>query len=731
MVTRRITDRYGRPIGRAHRNPMLDTRMYEVQYEDGTHEHLMANKIAKNLYAQVDDEGREILRFANVIDHRKGPTALTKENGFIKSRGCIKTTKGWEMLVEWEDGTSSWLPLRDIKEASSVELAEYAVAMELEGEPAFAWWVDYRKRDRIIKKAKSKYWRTTHKYGIRIPKTPKEALRINRDTGTYFWEKAMIEEMAKAKVSYELVDGCTPEQVQSGKVPALRGYQEISCHIIFDVKMDFMRKARFVANGSTTDTPSALTYSTDVSHDSVRMALLVAALNVHDIFAYDIGNVYLNAPCKEHIRSVAGHECGHEMKGKVTKLVRALYGLKSSGASWRKMFKDFIETHLELIPSRIDGDMYYKRNLKPNGTHFYELLLVYVADVLAISHDPEVIIKAIGERFGIKNDEYGPPTTYLGDKLQQFTVPNSDNEKAWSLLSTEYVKATVENVENMLKEEGRKFKTVGGDKHKKQNPLPSGYKPEIDTTEECEPEHHSRFQQLIGILRWAIELERADIHLEVALMSQYSANHRCNPVKRLLMDATTPPVDRKRFNETADWVEFYGDVVKEDPPGMPEPLGKPVEIFAFCNSDHASNIVTRRSHSGILLFAQNALICSFSKKQSTVEASTYGAELVAMRIARDMIVELRLKLKSIGIPMKGPANVYCDNQGVVKSTSIPKSTLSKKLNSINYHIVREAAAAGILRVAKEDTESNLADALTKLQTYGQKRALLGVLLYDY
>ncbi|KAL7545529.1 hypothetical protein ACHAWF_008875, partial [Thalassiosira exigua] len=69
-----------------------------------------------------------------------------------------------------------------------------------------------------------------------------------------------------------------------------------------------------------------------------------------------------------------------------------------------------------------------------------------------------------------------------------------------------------------------------------------------------------------------------------------------------------------------------------------------------------------------------------------LEDGTHDHCLVAMRIARDMIVELRLKLKSIGVPMVGPANVFCDNQGVVKNTSIPESTLSKKHNSINYHI---------------------------------------------
>ena len=69
----------------------------------------------------------------------------------------------------------------------------------------------------------------------------------------------------------------------------------------------------------------------------------------------------------------------------------------------------------------------------------------------------------------------------------------------------------------------------------------------------------------------------------------------------------------------------------------------------------------------------NGLMASFSKKQNTVESSTYGSELVALRIARNQIVSMRIKCKSIGIPLMGPANVYCDNQGVVMNTSIPGS----------------------------------------------------------
>ena len=81
---------------------------------------------------------------------------------------------------------------------------------------------------------------------------------------------------------------------------------------------------------------------------------------------------------------------------------------------------------------------------------------------------------------------------------------------------------------------------------------------------------------------------------------------------------------------------------------MPDPLGAPVKMLAFMDSDHAGNVVTRRSHSGYFVFIQNALMYSFSKKQNTVEASTYGSELVATRQLRDKIVELRLKCKSVG-----------------------------------------------------------------------------------
>ena len=81
--------------------------------------------------------------------------------------------------------------------------------------------------------------------------------------------------------------------------------------------------------------------------------------------------------------------------------------------------------------------------------------------------------------------------------------------------------------------------------------------------------------------------------------------------------------------------------------------------------------------------------------------------------------------------LDGPTDVYCNNQGVVENTSIPESTLPKKHKAVNYHIVRDTVAADPMRVGKEDTNTNPADALTKLLPYSRKKLLLGILQYDY
>jgi hypothetical protein len=243
------------------------------------------------------------------------------------NRHLRRTTKGWKLLIQWKDGTSTWERLANLKESNPVQVAEYAVANKLAEEPAFIWWIKdvLRRRDRIISKVKARYWKRTHKFGIRVPKSVKEALEIDAEMGTDFWKRAIEKEMANVMPAFKFLEG-------DENLPV--GCQKIDCHIIFDVKLDLTRKARYVAGGHMTEAPAALTYSSVVSRESVRIAFMAAALNGLDILAADAQNAYLNADCRESVYTIAGPEFGAARQGLRVLIVWALYGLKSSGAAW-------------------------------------------------------------------------------------------------------------------------------------------------------------------------------------------------------------------------------------------------------------------------------------------------------------------------------------------------------------------------------------------------------------
>ena len=153
--------------------------------------------------------------------------------------------------------------------------------------------------------------------------------------------------------------------------------------------------------------------------------------------------------------------------------------------------------------------------------------------------------------------------------------------------------------------------------------------------------------------------------------------------------------------------------MEELPNNMPRQRGQSVKITAFVDASHAANKVTRRSHTGYIIFINRAPIIWFSKKQNTVESSTFSSEFIAMKTCMEHIVALRYKLRMFGILIDGPADVLCDNQSVVNNSSKLSSILNKKHNSIAYHAVRWAVATEVIRVGKVDTKENLADAMTK------------------
>ena len=241
----------------------------------------------------------------------------------------------------------------------------------------------------------------------------------------------------------------------------------------------------------------------------------------------------------------------------------------------------------------------------------------------------------------------------------------------------------------------------------------------------------------MGVLRWCIELGRVDIAIEVGMLSRFQAAPREGHLEQLfhifaylkrynrsamVFDHTQPEFEGLQ-QVKVDWEEFYPGAREVIPKNRPKERGMAVTMTTFVDADHAGCRMTRRSHSGILIFVNRAPILWYSKRQATVEASTFGSESIALRQAIEMIEGLRYKLRMMGVPIDGATQIFCDNDSVVKSSTRPESTLKKKHAAVNYHRIREAQAGGYVTISWIDGNENLADALTKVLT-GKKRHYL-------
>jgi hypothetical protein len=237
-VTSRKRDKDGNPVGLAIANPILDTHECMLTFDNGDETVLNANLIAEAMYVQCDPDGNQYVLLDSIIDHRRLVTAITpSDQKVVRPDGLTymkRSTIGWQVCCQWKDGSTSWENLADLKESHPLETAEYAVTQDIDRKPAFDWWVPHvlKKRDRIISlvcKWTTRYLKRTHKFGIEVPKTVKEALALDRKNGSTLWVDAIAKEMKEVCIAFNILpDG------QS--VPI--GYQKIPCHMIFDMKME-------------------------------------------------------------------------------------------------------------------------------------------------------------------------------------------------------------------------------------------------------------------------------------------------------------------------------------------------------------------------------------------------------------------------------------------------------------------------------------------------------------
>eukprot|EP00978_Attheya_sp_CCMP212_P005090 scaffold11251_cov50-Attheya_sp.AAC.1 len=253
-----------------------------------------------------------------------------------------------------------------------------------------------------------------------------------------------------------------------------------------------------------------------------------------------------------------------------------------------------------------DQDVWMCAATRPNdGFEYMEYVLLYVDDVLVVSHDGMAILDKMDKFFRMKEGSKGSPD-----------------------IPSKYVQEAVHNVKEYL---GREY---DGRTLLKSTPTAfvKDYRPELDISEELGSEEASYYQSQIGILRWMVGLGRVDIITEVSILA--SQRWQC-PGKEAI------------------------------PTNVPTARGKEVDVHVFCDSDHTGVRLTRRSRTGYLIYLNMSSVAWQSKKQATVESSVFGAEFVVMKVGMEMCHGLRYKLRMMGVPISGPTYIYGDNMSVL------------------------------------------------------------------
>ena len=268
--------------------------------------------------------------------------------------------------------------------------------------------------------------------------------------------------------------------------------------------------------------------------------------------------------------------------------------------------------------------------------------------------------------------------------------------------------------------------------HKYHCPMDPQDHPELDESELCTDEERRQCWQCIGELQWLVALGRIDVMYTVNVLSRYRPAPRRGHLERvkriyaflkqyhktaIKFNTEMPDYERLTVVE-GNWGAQYHPCREDIPSNAPTPRGKPVTTTTFVDANLMADITTGRSQTGTIHLLNKTPIEWFSKRQNAVETATYGSEFVAARTAVDQVIELRHALRYLGVPVatvggSSASYVFGDNLSVVNSSILPSGKLQKRAHILNYHRVREAQAAGVVRFVHVDGKENPADILTK------------------
>jgi hypothetical protein len=184
----------------------------------------------------------------------------------------------------------------------------------------------------------------------------------------------------------------------------------------------------------------------------------------------------------------------------------------------------------------------------------------------------------------------------------------------------------------------------------------------------------------------------------------------------IVIDSRDPILSEDCEKMEMDWTNEYNDNdedLEEIDPAHPALKGGELALTFYVDADHAHDRKTRRSVTGIICCLGSTPILWLSRRQGSIETSTYGAKFNALRMATEEVIAMQYLLRLLGVPVSKPTVVFGKNLGVIQNATNPQAKCKKKCTSLSFHCVREAADQYILEPMKIPTQDNFADIFTK------------------
>ena len=260
-------------------------------------------------------------------------------------------------------------------------------------------------------------------------------------------------------------------------------------------------------------------------------------------------------------------------------------------------------------------------------------------------------------------------------------------------------------------------------------PMDANCHPELDTTDFVDIAAVSQCKSMLGSLNWVNTLGRFGIAHALNTMSRCTMASRIGHFKamkrifghlrthqdgRILLDTGDAPIRETAVVSTGhNWAEFHPDAREDIPVNVPSPKGNLAMLTCHVDADHAMDQLTGKSVTGIVLSMNNTPIAAVSKRQKTVETSAFGSEMIAARIAVELLIAWRIMLRQLPLNVEEQSWLVGDNMSVIVNTTLPSSNLKKKHLACNHHKFRESIAGGFIIFGHVDSKDNLADICTK------------------